>query len=97
MANYEIKVRATPPPAGQAAPKPANYAAWQCPFCKGTGINPYGQSGGERCPACRGHKVWEAEANISVLTNCGRCAGTGRINYMGNWSPCTTCKGSGKI
>jgi DnaJ-class molecular chaperone len=94
MPNYEIRVS----PVGgsaQKAPKPTNFYTWKCAFCRGTGLNPYGS--GDRCPACHGHKNWEVEANSSVLTNCGRCAGTGRINYMGNWAPCTSCKGSGKI
>jgi DnaJ-class molecular chaperone len=96
MANYEIKPRMAGA-ASKAAPKPANYSSWTCPFCRGNGTNPYGKSLNERCPACRGAKVWEAEANSSVLSNCGKCAGSGRINYMGNWAPCTACKGSGKI
>jgi DnaJ-class molecular chaperone len=96
MANYEIKIK-TLSAAASKGPKPANYSSWPCPFCHGTGLNPHGQTGGERCPACRGQKAWEVEANSSFLTNCGRCAGSGRINYMGNWAPCTSCKGSGKV
>jgi DnaJ-class molecular chaperone len=42
-------------------------------------------------------KAFEADIVSTLLATCGRCAGTGRINYMGNWSPCPNCKGSGKI
>jgi|WetSurMetagenome_2_1015567.scaffolds.fasta_scaffold734295_1 hypothetical protein len=96
MANYEIKIKAGTT-AGQPASRPANYSSWRCAFCQGTGLNPYGKSISERCPACHGHKFWEAEVNSNVLTNCGRCAGSGKQNYMGSWAPCTACKGSGKI
>jgi DnaJ-class molecular chaperone len=93
MANYEIRP-ATP---GQKGPRPSNYSTWKCPYCKGTGLNPYGKSLNERCPACRGSQSFEAEVGSGALSNCGRCAGNGRINYMGNWAVCTNCKGSGKI
>ena len=95
MPNYEIRV--VPLPSPQKSPKPVNYATWKCPFCNGTGMNPYGKGVGERCPACRGRMAWEADTVMSILASCGRCAGTGRINYMGNWAPCSNCKGSGKV
>jgi DnaJ-class molecular chaperone len=93
MANYDIRV-ITP---GQKGPHPSNYSTWKCPFCKGTGLNPYGKSLNERCPACRGLQSFEADVVMSMLSTCGKCAGNGRINYMGNWAPCTNCKGSGKV
>jgi DnaJ-class molecular chaperone len=96
MPNYEIKIKATTG-TGQPSPRPANYSSWRCPFCQGTGINPYGKTITERCPACRGQKFWEVEANSNVLSNCGRCAGSGKQNYMGNWAPCSACKGAGKV
>ena len=91
MANYEIR------PAITKVPKPNPYSTWKCPFCKGTGMNPYGKSINERCPACRGATAFEAEVGASSLAACGRCAGNGRINYMGAWAVCSTCKGSGKV
>jgi DnaJ-class molecular chaperone len=96
MANYEIKISALKTSVPQP-PKPVNYSTWKCPFCKGIGLNPYGRSGSERCPACHGHLSWEADTVLSNLSTCGRCAGTGRINYMGDWAACPNCKGSGKI
>lgn len=93
MANYEIR----PVKPGQKSPHPSNYSTWKCPFCKGSGLNPYGKTINERCPACRGGLAFEVEAGASVLSTCGRCAGSGRINYMGNWAACTTCRGSGKV
>jgi DnaJ-class molecular chaperone len=96
MANYEIKICA-PITSVPRPPKPVNYSTWKCPFCKGTGLNPYGQSGSERCPSCHGRMSWEADTIIGNLSTCGPCAGTGRMNYKGNWDICHTCKGSGKI
>jgi DnaJ-class molecular chaperone len=93
MANYDIRV-VTP---GQKGPRPSNYSTWKCPFCKGSGLNPYGKSMNERCPACHGLQSFETDVVLSVLSTCGKCAGNGRVNYMGNWAPCTNCKGSGKI
>jgi DnaJ-class molecular chaperone len=95
MPKYEIKISATGNSL-QKSPKPSNYYTWKCPFCQGKGLNPYGKSGGDRCPACHGHMNWEVDTISDMLSTCGRCAGTGRINYMGNWAPCTNCKGSGK-
>jgi DnaJ-class molecular chaperone len=97
MPNYEIKLKATGSATTQASPKRINYSAWKCPFCQGKGLNPYGDIGNERCPACHGHMFWEADVVSDLLSSCGRCAGSGRINYMGKWTPCTTCKGSGKV
>ncbi len=94
MPNYEIRIAA--PASPQKGLKPSNYATWKCPFCKGSGINPYG-NGAERCPACHGRMNWEADAVMERLSTCGRCAGTGRINYMGSWAPCVNCKGAGKV
>ena len=93
MANYEVKI--VSPSTAARGPKPSNYSTWKCPYCQGTGISPSGKS--ERCPACRGMKAFEADIVSTLLATCGRCAGTGRINYMGNWSVCPNCKGSGKI
>jgi len=96
MPNYEIRIKAK----NSSLPKPsprANYCTWRCPYCHGTGLNPYAKSAGERCPACHGSINWEADAGSETLSTCGRCAGTGRINYMGNWAPCTACRGSGKV
>jgi DnaJ-class molecular chaperone len=93
MANYEIRIAT----GAAKGPRPSNYATWTCPFCHGSGLNPYGKTINERCPACRGGRSFEAEIAISQLSTCGRCAGSGRINYMGNWAACTTCKGSGKV
>jgi DnaJ-class molecular chaperone len=94
MPNYDIKVSV---PRNPAQKKPINYCTWKCPFCQGTGLNPYGKVGTDRCPACHGNMNWEADTVCNNLTTCGRCAGSGRINYMGNWSPCTNCRGSGKV
>jgi DnaJ-class molecular chaperone len=96
MANYEIKPSA-PKTSAPQPPRPSNFSTWKCPFCKGTGLNPYGKTGADRCPACRGRMSWEADTVMANLSTCGRCAGTGRINYMGNWDACVNCKGSGKI
>jgi DnaJ-class molecular chaperone len=96
MANYEIRVK-VPAMGANKGPKPMNYSTWKCPFCQGKGINPYGQTGTERCPACHGHASWEAETVISTLSSCGHCAASGRVNYMGSWAPCPSCKGSGKV
>jgi DnaJ-class molecular chaperone len=95
MPNYEIKISAPSTP--QRGPKPSNYSTWKCPFCHGSGLTPYGKIGNERCPACHGRMNWEADTVASTLSTCGRCAGTGRINYMGDWAPCVNCKGSGKV
>ncbi len=96
MPKYEIRIRPQNSPL-QKSPQRIDYSTWKCPFCKGNGLNPYGKSGSERCPACHGNTAWEADIALNALSTCGRCAGTGRINYMGNWAPCTTCKGSGKV
>jgi DnaJ-class molecular chaperone len=93
MPNYDIRVSAGKSP----QPKPSNYSTWKCPFCQGTGLTPYGKTAAERCPACHGRMSWEADAAISMLSSCGRCAGTGRVNHMGNWAPCPECHGSGKV
>ncbi len=93
MPNYDIRTTGSP----KKTPKPINYCTWKCPFCRGEGLNPYGKTASERCPACRGQINWEADANCELLSACGKCAGSGRINYMGSWAPCTTCKGSGKV
>jgi len=69
--------------------KPA--ALWKCPFCQGTGL-----AGAVRCPACQGQKLWEADVSLDFLSFCGRCAGSGRINRMGNWAVCSECHGAGK-
>ncbi|GEM_PF-3350872 len=95
MANYEINIVSLS--AATKGARPANYSTWKCPYCQGAGLNPYGKTGGERCPACRGMKAFEANIVSTLLATCGRCAGTGRINFMGNWSACPNCKGSGKI
>jgi DnaJ-class molecular chaperone len=96
MPNYEIRI-STAGSSLQKSPKPINYCTWKCPFCQGKGLDPYAKAGGDRCPACRGKMLWEADIDFAMLSTCGRCAGTGRINYMGNWAPCSTCKGSGKV
>jgi DnaJ-class molecular chaperone len=96
MANYEIKT-SKPGSVQPTGSRSINFSSWKCPYCQGTGLNPYSKTGSERCPSCHGFKTWEADTASSMLSTCGRCAGTGRINYMGNWAPCTTCKGSGKV
>jgi DnaJ-class molecular chaperone len=96
MPYYEIRISATSNSI-RKSPKPSDFCVWKCPFCHGDGLNPYGISAGERCPACHGHLTWEADTICERLSSCGRCAGTGRINYMGTWAPCTNCKGSGKV
>jgi len=95
MANYEIRI--VSPTKNFKGPGLKNYSTWMCPFCHGTGLSTYGKSGSERCPACKGMKAFEADIVSTLLATCGRCAGTGRINYMGNWAVCPNCKGSGKI
>ena len=96
MSNYDIRTSETSGSSSRS-PKRINFCTWKCPFCHGDGLNPYGKSGTERCPACHGHKDWEADIGCESLSTCGRCAGTGRVNYMGAWAACTTCKGSGKV
>jgi DnaJ-class molecular chaperone len=96
MPNYEIRV-STAGNSLQKSPKQLNYSTWKCPFCQGKGLNPYGKAVTDRCPACHGKMLWEANIDSAMLSTCGRCAGTGRINYMGSWAPCSTCKGSGKV
>jgi DnaJ-class molecular chaperone len=96
MANYEIKISPLKTTAIQP-PRPTNFSTWKCPFCKGTGLSPYGKIGSERCPSCHGRMYWEADTVSANLSTCGRCAGTGRMNFMGNWDICHTCKGSGKV
>jgi DnaJ-class molecular chaperone len=93
MPNYDIRVRV----AAKKSPRPLNYCEWKCPFCHGEGLNPYGKTSGDRCPACHGRMFWEADADCGNLSGCGRCAGSGRVNYMGSWAPCGTCRGSGKV
>jgi DnaJ-class molecular chaperone len=96
MPNYEIKISAVGN-SQERTPKPSNYCTWKCPFCQGKGINPNGKTAFEKCPACHGHINWEADTVSATLSTCGRCIGNGRVNYMGNWAPCPTCKGSGKV
>jgi len=96
MGNYEIRIK-VPAKSANPAPRPANYTSWPCPFCRGKGLNPYGKTSTERCPACRGNTAWEAETVSSTLTSCGHCAASGRVNYQGNWAPCPQCRGSGKV
>ncbi len=95
MPNYVIKI--VSPGSAIKGPRSTNYSTWKCPFCQGTGLSTFGKSGSERCPACRGMKAFEADIVSTLLATCGRCAGNGRINYMGDWAVCPNCKGSGKI
>jgi DnaJ-class molecular chaperone len=56
---------------------------WPCAYCKGTGKDPAGIMGIEKCPACYGNGWWEAEIAMDRLLPCGHCEGSGRIVVFG--------------
>jgi len=70
---------------------------WGCPYCHGTGQDPYCLPAGGDCPACHGHRYWESSIKYSDLQRCDRCDGIGKVNLRGNWAVCPHCLGSGRI
>jgi len=70
---------------------------WDCPYCHGSGQDPYRAAIGEKCPACHGHRVWQSRIKYSDLSRCDRCDGTGKTNFRGDWVICSECMGSGRL
>jgi hypothetical protein len=69
---------------------------WECPYCKGHGIDPYNLAGIKNCPACHGHIFWESETKCTDLEGCHHCDGSGKTNFQGQWMVCPHCSGAGR-
>jgi DnaJ-class molecular chaperone len=74
----------------------ASEYQWECPYCKGVGIDPYNTTGIRNCPACHGRIFWEADVKSLALELCDVCEGTGKTNFRGSWQVCPTCQGAGR-
>jgi hypothetical protein len=76
---------------------PASELQWECPYCKGVGIDPYNMTGIKNCPACHGHIFWESDVKYLDLERCEQCDGTGKTNLHGQWTVCPQCRGAGRV
>jgi DnaJ-class molecular chaperone len=74
----------------------SNVNQWECPYCRGIGIDPYSPTGIKNCPACHGKMFWESEVKYTDLEHCDSCQGKGKIDNEGNWRVCPDCKGAGR-
>jgi molecular chaperone DnaJ len=63
-----------------------------CEACKGSGAAPGSKP--QTCPQCHGRgQLRYQQGFFTVARTCGQCRGTGSIIS----SPCTTCRGSGRV
>ena len=70
---------------------------WDCPYCRRSGVDPYGIMGNEECPACHGGRYWIADISCDKLYLCDTCDGTGVVEDCGFMRPCGICKGCGRV
>jgi DnaJ-class molecular chaperone len=70
-----------------------SLATIECPFCGGTGRDPYKiLSTLADCPVCKGHKTVQLE---TPTVSCAYCRGTGRQRHTR--LTCSACEGKGAI
>jgi DnaJ-class molecular chaperone len=95
MGNKPSRTKLSPRAPGSGS-QAAEYR-WECPYCKGRGVDPYNQAGIKNCPACHGRIFWESEVKLSKLERCGNCDGSGKTDLHGTWKICPACAGSGRV
>ena len=94
---YDIQIRITR--GGIKSPRggtPQRHD-WECPYCHGSGVDPYGIMGNEECSACLGARYWTANISYDKLYVCDTCKGSGAVEDCGFVKPCPDCRGSGRL
>ena len=95
MGNESSRVRLSCQTPNKGSPAVENQ--WECPYCKGRGVDPDSTSGIRNCPACHGRIFWESDFKNSELETCGKCEGAGKTHSAGGLEVCPACLGAGKV